>query len=387
MTRLTVFPIFLLALAAPASLLARDVRTSTCEERVDYVGPSRLAPVEFNIGPIVPDAQLKTPVAKKLDAAFDNVRDLVSAPAMSAAVLLPDEGMWMRNETSEDAPLLFWASAGKMATAVVVLQLVEEGKLSLEDRASRWIDAVPNGDVMTVRDLLAHTAGLYSANEDEEVRATPHFLDLPEQLAIVRRHGALFCPGAAWRYSNTGYSLLGEIVKQVDGRPIDEAITRRIIEPLGLTRMRALPPGGSSVGVAPPVSGTGPVIEASWAGAAGPLASDAGDMTRFLGALLEGRLLGPDTTTAMLADLYPMFDNGTYYGLGLMLFEAKDGDNTLRWIGHAGGTPGAGAIVAYSPKDEAIVAVALTGDGSAAAAANYLLKTLDRAAPRETANR
>lgn len=370
------FAIALLACAGSTSLPAREKRPPVCEKRAPYIGPAKRTLAMPQIGAIVPDSALKPAVAHALDSAFSKIRDHLAAPAMSAAVLIPGEGLWQTNAAPSEEPLLFWASAGKIATAVVVLQLVDEGRITLDDRVSRWIEGVPNGDLITIGDLLAHRSGLFSANEDETIARDPHFLDLPEQLTIVRRHGPLFCPGAAWRYSNTGYSLLGEIVAKVDGVPIEEAITRRIIEPLHLQKMRALRPGGPSEGVAPPRSAKGALIDPSWAGAAGPIVSDAADMTRFLGALLGGRLLKADTMAAMLHELYPMFDAGTYYGLGLMLFEVPDGDRTLRWIGHAGGTPGASAVVAFSPADNAIVAVALTGDGSATASANYLLKTL-----------
>jgi D-alanyl-D-alanine carboxypeptidase len=361
-----------------ASLPAYEARPPACERRAAYAGPAVRNLDWQGLNDSVSDAALPPDIAQSLDSAFSTVRKGIYAPAMSAALLLPGQGLWQTKTTPPDAPLLFWASAGKMATAVVVLQLVEEGRISLDDRVSRWIAGVPNGNLIAIGDLLGHTSGLFSANEDKKIARKPHFLDLPEQLEIVRRHGSLFCPGAGWRYSNTGYSLLGEIIEKVDGVPVEEAITRRIIEPLHLRTMRALRPGGSSDGVAPPTSAKGAPIQPSWPGAAGPIVSDAADMARFLGALLAGRLVKRETVASMLARMYPMFDAGTFYGLGLMLFDVPDGDRTLRWIGHAGGVPGASAIVAYSQADNAIVAVALTGDGSAAAVANFLLKTLTK---------
>lgn len=371
----------ILALVGPANVQAREENAAMCVARKSYAGPATHAPVLPLLSSTVPDGSLSPADVHVLDTAFVTLRNHLAASALTAAVLIPDEGIWHSTVAPSDAKLLFWASAGKMATAVVVLQMVEEGRLSLDDPVSRWVAGVPNGNVMTIQDLLAHTSGVYSANEDENARRDPHYLDLAEQLEIVRRHGPLFCPGAAWRYSNTGYSLLGEIVRQVDGRPIDEAITYRIIRPLGLHTMRALPPGGSSAGVAPLSSGPGTMIEPSWAGAAGPIVSDASDMGRFLAALLGGRLLKRDTITKMLRTPYPMFDSGTFYGLGLMLFEVPDGERALRWIGHAGGAPGASAVVAYSPEDNAIIAVAMTGNGSASSSANFLLKKWIEARP------
>ena len=98
-------------------------------------------------------------------------------------------------------------------------------------------------------------------------------------------------------------------------------------------------------------------------------------MARVWAALLGGQLLKQETVQAMFARLYPMFDASSFYGLGVMAVEvpAPDGSKDL-WLGHLGGTPGASAVVAYSVREGAIVAAALTGDGSAAAVANLLLR-------------
>lgn len=163
----------------------------------------------------------------------------------------------------------------------------------------------------------------------------------------------MFCLGANWRYSNTRFDLLGEIVRRVDGRPLEEAIAARIISPLELTALRGLPPGRGAPGVAPLSSAKEKPIDPSWPGAAGPVAADAGDMLRFWSALLGGHLLKPATVDMMFATLYPMFDKGTFYGLGAMVFEVPEGDTRSLWLGHAGGTPGASAIVLYAPADRA----------------------------------
>ncbi len=165
------------------------------------------------------------------------------------------------------------------------------------------------------------------------------------------------------------------------GRPINEAITARIIAPLGLGSMRALSPGKSPSDVAPAPGGR-ESIDPSWAGAAGPIASDGRDLAMAWAALLEVRLLDRALLKEMTATLYPMFDPGTFYGLGIMVFEVPDGRSTLRWVGHAGGAPGVSALAAYSRADDAIVAVALTGGGSATAAANLLLKSVAPAGRR-----
>ena len=359
---------------APA--LAADFAPAQCRTHAIYEGASLHAPFALQVIPDIPDQALPEQATRLLEDAYRRIRDYTAATALTAAVAIPGVGLWERSDAPIDTPLLFWASAGKTLIAVVILQLAQEGKLSLDDPVSRWIAGVPNGDVATVRDLLAHTSGLFSANEDLEAHGDPRYRDPAANLAIARRHGGLFCPGARWRYSNTGYDLLGEIVRLVDHRPIDEAVTARIITPLGLKSMRALTPGGGSAGVVPLVSARETPIDPSWAGAAGLIASDAADMVRFWGALLEGRLLPMETVRDMAAVLYPMFDSGTSYGLGVMVFDSPDGNERIRWIGHAGGTPGASAIVAFSAADNAVVAVALTGDSATVPAANLLLQAV-----------
>ena len=354
---------------------AEDYRPVRCDARLPYAGPPFHPPVDLRPVKAVPDRPLPSRDIARLDEAFSGIRTLTAAPALTAAVARPGRGIWHRSWTQTAHPRLWWASVGKTFIAVVVLQLVAEGKLSLDAPVSRFVPGVPNGDVVTLRDCLAHTSGLFSANEDRLVRARPGYRDPAALLAIARRHGAMFCPGERWRYSNTGYDVLGEIVKRVDGRPIDEAITVRIIAPLGLGSMRALAPGVSPGDVAP-AAASGETIDPSWAGAAGPIASDARDMATAWAALLGGRLLKRSLLQEMSATLYPMFDPGTFYGLGIMVFEVPDGRSTLRWVGHAGGAPGVSSLAAYSRADNAIAAVALTGGGSATAAANLLLKSL-----------
>ncbi|MFO1426083.1 MAG: serine hydrolase domain-containing protein [Steroidobacteraceae bacterium] len=362
--------------SCPTAYAANSPRDA-CAKRAAYAGAPLHAALEINLPtPGVADTDVDAATRARLDAAFEATLAASHSKSMGAAVAIAGQGLWHREQVPEAAPLLFWASVGKTFAAVVALQLVAERRLALEDPVARWIADVPNGERITIRDLLAHTSGLYSANEDPQARAELRYRSPREALEIARRHGPLFCPGANWRYTNTGYDLLGEVIARIDQRSIDEAITARIIRPLGLRSMRALPPGGGAAGVAPLASSAATTIDPSFAGAAGPIVSDATDMLRFWSALLGGRLLPTSRVREMFATLYPMFDPGTYYGLGVMLFDVPDRDARLLWLGHAGGTPGASAIAFYSPADQVFVAVALTGDGPAAAVANQLVKAV-----------
>jgi D-alanyl-D-alanine carboxypeptidase len=320
-------------------------------------------------------------VAARLQAALE--RGLAASPgvkSIAVAVVAPGLGSWSGGRPAADDPpaaLPYWASAGKMFTAVIVLQLAQEGKLSLDDPVARWIPGVPNGDVITVQNLLAHTGGLFSVNEDLQVRRRGQPIGFEETLRIAARHGAMFCPGERWRYSNTGYTLLGRIIEQADKRSYAEAVRARILAPLGLRSARVLGPGDTVTGVIPPRSQNPaePSLDPTTPGPAGPMAASPDDMISFLNALLAGQLL-PQPVARMGASLYPMFDPGSFYGLGLMVYDVPEPGGRLLWIGHSGGAPGVSAIVVWSPRDAAFAAVSLSGEGSAAAFANTLLKAL-----------
>lgn len=110
--------------------------------------------------------------------------------------------------------------------------------------------------------------------------------------------------------------------------------------------------------------------------AAGGAVADASSMARFLRDLLSGQILPRAQVHAMFTALYPMNDAGLWYGVGAMVYDVSSTGTPRLWLGHSGGVPGARAIVAYSPSQSAIVAVALAGDGSAEATANLFFSAL-----------
>lgn len=366
-----------------ASASAADYRPVRCDRAAPFADTGVHAPPtaaeQRSSGDL--GRALDPQTAARLQAAFD--RGLAASPgvrSITVAVGVPGRGAWTAQRLAPGDPLAalyWWASAGKMFTAATVLQLADEGKLSLSDPVSKWIGGVPNGDAVTVEHLLNHTSGLFSANEDLVVRREDRPQSFEDRLKVAARHGAMFCPGQHWRYSNTGYDLLGRIIEKVDGRPYAEAVTARIVRPLDLKSTRILVQGGSFAEVAailPP--GAAKPFDPTQPGPAGAVVASSPDMIAFLQALLGARILKPETTAGLLRTPYPMFDPGTFYGLGLMLYDIPAQGSNLYWVGHGGGAPGVAAQVAWSPRDKAFVAVALTGEGAPAAYANALLRAL-----------
>jgi D-alanyl-D-alanine carboxypeptidase len=322
---------------------------------------------------------------RRLDEAMRSAIKQTQAPVMSAAVATA-AGRWSATRNANgtaSAARLYWASVGKSATAAVILQLVGEGKLRLDAPISRWVRDCPSGSIITIDHLLFHTSGLFSSNEDAQWRKRPRYLSPEEYVKIAAKHGLMFCPGRHWRYTNTGYSLLGQVIEAIEGRPYHEVVNARLFEPLGLRALRALPPRETPEDVAPlvPTATDRAVMEPAWGYAMGSVVGPADEMIAWWHALLGGKLLQPAEQARLFEHLYPMFDKGLYCGRGVMLYEVPDPSGPPRvWLGHSGGTPGAKALVAWSPADSAWVAVALTGDGSAEASAALLLRQLGAAA-------
>lgn len=243
-------------------------------------------------------------------------------------------------------------SMTKMFVATVVLQLVAEHKVALDAPIERYLPGVVRGSGndgrdITVRELLQHTSGLpdYVQYLDlQSVVADPLTQYSPQDLLnLALAHPPLFAPGTGWSYSNTGYVLAGLLIQAVTGHPYGEEITRRIIEPLGL-HDTSVPVDATAIsgphpqGYADP-TGSGLIdvsaFNPSLAFSSGAVISSGADMNRFLGALLQGRLLPPAELRAMEATV-PAGD-GSRYGLGLQSEPLPCGG---QFRGHDGGILG-----------------------------------------------
>jgi D-alanyl-D-alanine carboxypeptidase len=180
--------------------------------------------------------------------------------------------------------LFDFGSIAKTFLAVVVLQLVEEGRLSLDDSVERWLPGQIREDVL-VRHLLNHTSGLSDLS--------------------ARPFKVTSTPGTIHRYANVNAWILAQIVKKVTGRSALREETDRILKPLHLTH--------TSFGIDPDGLDDGP-----WLGHKGPYQSTTSDLARFFRALMRGRLLGDE----MLAEMMTTVPAGGNLYAGLGIFRA-----------------------------------------------------------------
>lgn len=381
MTRRTI--LLAIGLLSAGCTAAGTVRPTheTCTAAIAYSGADLRAPLPATATQLSPALRsgLTNVETDALTRAFETALTETAAPSLTVAVWQSGGAPWTKSQGTPPGRLHYWASVGKIVTAAAILRLAEDGRLSLDDPISRYVDNVPNGDVITLRMLLDHTSGLYSANEDPIVRSSPIPLDLAGVLKVVNRRPPYACPGAAWRYSNSGYTLLGHVIEDVTGQPYDRAATELVISRSSARSIRILAPGDALEDVVSPTGGSDrPGFDFRANQGAGGVVADAESMALFLRDLLAGRIVQRATVADMVDALYPMFQDGMWYGLGMMVYDVPGPSGSRIWIGHSGGIPGARAVLAYAPDLDAIVAVALTGEGSAEATANLLMNALER---------
>ncbi|WP_233611704.1 serine hydrolase [Amycolatopsis sp. WAC 01376] len=255
------------------------------------------------------------------------------------------------------------ASFSKTFLSATMLQLVGEGRLSLEDTVEKWLPGVVSGNgndggAITVRQLLQHTSGLHDYMAELDLFTEKGFLrhrfdrlSAAEAVKLAVGKPPAFEPGKSWGYSNTNYVLAGMVTEKVTGRDWQQEIADRIVRPLGL-RETSLPytspfiPGPHARGYDrfvvegsnPPLLGRRVDVTlmnpSMGGGADGSINSTTEDGNKFLRALLGGKVLPP----AMLAEMkktVPAPGLGAY-GLGLVKATASCGD----YWGHGGALPG-----------------------------------------------
>jgi D-alanyl-D-alanine carboxypeptidase len=268
------------------------------------------------------------------------------------------------------------ASQTKAFTGNLILQLVGEGKVSLDDHISKWVAGVPNGDQITIRELLNMTSGLSTGFLLEEANVNKLATGCTEAdvLAAGAAEPPVAPPGTKWSYSNYGYDLLGQVVERTTGQDISTAIQQRIATPLGLHRT-LLPTSGNGLTVpfthgygtggvmstqAPGVaSDDATALHQSCVGASGGMVSTLSDLRVWSRALATGALLKPAVWREAQRDPFSYAFSDNYNGPGLWLqglgFVESGG-----FIGKEGSFPGYESITMYSPSRHTTIEVVST---------------------------
>jgi D-alanyl-D-alanine carboxypeptidase len=325
-------------------------------------------------------AAIPSPVAAgqepSLQVILDSARASLVIPGAAATVIFADGTTWEGASglagpgTPVSASTAFeLGSISKVYTATTVLKLVAEGRLDLECCLAQWLPDLPGSGSITLAQLLNHTHGLHDPLQEPDF--VPAVLREPAREwtldDVIGRMGTPhFAPGAGWRYSNTGYHILGAIIEAMTDSTFSDVLTARVLEPLGLTdtwygpedpegtllAAAYIDPSGS--GVAQPVSLLMPwTAFRTSAGPAGAVVSTASDAARFLHELATGSVLRESEWSRMTH--WVDRPDGHKYGAGLLRIE----DDGRPLLGHKGNSAGYSASAFHDPS-RGITAVVLT---------------------------
>jgi len=261
-------------------------------------------------------------------------------------------------------------SISKQFTAACVLLLQQDGKLSLDDKISKYVPGLTRGDEITIRQILSHTSGYQDFWPQDYVPPAMEKAITPQAILDHWAKQPLdFEPGTRWQYSNTNFEIAALIVEKASGKPFYQFVRTRILDPLGITSAvdfdakgptSVQPVGYMRFGLGPlrPATSTGP----GWMYGAGELAMTARDLAKWDIAMINQSLLKPESYRAMQTAVLLKNGVSTDYGLGVDV----DMQAGHRLIEHSGEVAGFTAENFVYPDDSAAVIVLTNQDAAPA---------------------
>ena len=313
--------------------------------------------------------------ASKIDEIVKNVLSATGVPSASLAMVKDGKTVYTQsygdarlNPKTPAKPEMRYSigSISKQFTAAAILILQEQGKLSLDDKVSKWVPGLTRGDEVSIRQLLSHTSGYqdyapqdYMIPDWEKPISAQQIMDRWAKIPLD------FDPGTKWQYSNTNYVIAGVIVEKAAGRSLFDYLQERVLTPLAMTSatntdLKKLPPsdpaGYFRYALGPlrlaPKEGPG------WMFAAGELAMTAEDVAKWDISLINQSVLTPASYREMETEVVLKNGLGTRYGLGISVLS----ENGHRWLEHSGEVSGFTAENIELPDDGFAVVVLTNQD-------------------------
>lgn len=312
-------------------------------------------------------------VTDKIDAVADSIMANTNLPGMIISVVCGDfkyEKARGYADVINQLPMTLdknyrIGSVTKTFSITVLLQLVDEGKLALNDPISKFFPDFPNGDSITVRMLANMTSGIFNFTESKdfedsiEIKSFKKWTE-EEIVEMALRYPPYFAPGKSFHYSNTNTIMIGMIIEKLTGNNLADETAKRIFVPLGLKNTSIptdnLMPGDYSHGynagdsLVLPYEDNTIKFDPSWAGAAGDIISNIQDIKIYLRALGNGSMVSKEMQEQRLK--WAALINGGEMGYGLGIFMIKE-----NYYGHNGGIPGFTNLSVYSPEKNCSIIV------------------------------
>src|SRR6478609_222929 len=256
------------------------------------------------------------------------------------------------NDTASIFPIL---SITKSFTAMVILKLQEENKLSVKDKVNKYLPDFPNGDKISIENLITHTSGLYNYTDDigeEDSAIVNHPVTRKRVLDIFHDKPLSYEPGHGFDYNNSGYYLAGMIIEKVSGKTWEQNIRELIFDPLKMNSsgfdFNGLPETEKVTGYQfldarkeKPYN----FLDSTVSYSAGSIYSTTSDMYKWTQAIASRQLLSKKSWE------YAFKPHASDYGFGFRInnFFKK------RYIKHSGGYPGFVSEFIYYPKDDVTI--------------------------------
>ncbi len=326
--------------------------------------------------PTPPLIKFDVPLGRRADGPFGALRALAlqglektGAPGLVVAVAKNNRVAWTEGFGLADVEhdvavrhdtVFRIASISKPITATAVMQLVERGRIGLDDPIQRYVPSFPDkGTPLTVRHLLTHTSGIRHYKEGE-FNQKESYDSLEKSFGIFKDDPLLFTPGTRYAYSTYGYNLLAGVIEHVSGVSFEDYLEEHVWGPAEMGDTELEYPqeivkhrARQYVRTATRGLQNAPYANLSIKWAGGGIISTASDLARFHIALDQGELLQKNTldqmyTAATLAD-----GTRTTYGLGWQIVHAQG----RRWIAHGGGANGGTTYLLRSPADKLAIVI------------------------------
>ncbi|MGD9646199.1 MAG: serine hydrolase [Pirellulales bacterium] len=310
---------------------------------------------------------------------LEELRERAGSPALSAVVVKDGEvvlsGAAGLSDLEHDVPgssetVYRIGSISKPITAVAVMQLVEQGRVRLDDSIHDYVPSFPVKDdrPIRVRELLNHTSGVRHYRGNEFLHAEPH-ATLESAIGIFKDDPLMFAPGKRFSYTTYGFNLLAGVVEKASGQSFEDYLREHIWEPAGMRSTRFDRPQLLVLHRARPYErekngsfANSPYVDLSLKWAGGGMLSTAPDLARFYLAVCDDKLLSASSRETMLAPQVPTNrvapEGGPGVSMALGWFTRTDKLGRV-WVWHGGGSVG-GRTMMYGCPREKLVAVALT---------------------------
>lgn len=281
-----------------------------------------------------------------------------TALVAKGGTILLDKGYGYRNVANkvlnDENSIFQLGSITKQFTAAVILKLQQEKKLSVSDKISKYFPKFPKGDSITIEQLLLHTSGIYNYTSDSKFMETEVTkpANREKMMALFKDKPLDFSPGTRWKYSNSGYSMLGYIIEKAAKMPYEQAVRKYIFTPLQMTHsgfdfvhLQLLEKTTGYLTVNNTSADIAPSVDSSVSFSAGAIYSTVGDLYKWHRALENYSIL----SQADQEKAYTPVRNNYGYGWRIDNIDGK------RKVGHDGAIHGYITNFVRVPEDDVCI--------------------------------